>query len=599
MGRDPKQNSLLERPVSLPVQRLASQDCHASAENSHGESALLRLAELARHFDAEQVARDARSLAERVSEGRFYVACIGQFKRGKSSVLNALVGASVLPTGVVPVTNVPTIVRYGSRAAARVRFEAQGWADIPVKTVDEYVSEEKNPENAKQVTALEIFVPSPLLATGMCFVDTPGLGSVFTGNSAATEAFLPHIDAALVVIGADPPLAGEELVLVEAVSRHVQDLIIALNKADRTTDAERAAAVDFARQQLERRLQRSVEPFFEVSATEELERRGTGRDWGKLVAALRHLVKQSGRRLIREACDRGLERISEQLLAIIAEEREALQRPIEQSEKRIEVMKQTIVQAERSMRELAYLFVAEQRHLSDMFGDRHKSFVAHALPQASKAFELALQSTSRGLGPSYRRRVFDEAQEIARHHIVPWLKPEQEEAEKEYRRVASQFVEMANDFLKKLADSGIPELARLPNALDPEGGFRVRSKFMFMDFIALAQPASPLRWLADLILGLVGARKVIGSDAREFLAKLLETNAIRVQSDILNRIQESRGQLEAEIRNLLHEVSGIAERALARARKVREEGASAVQLAFERIESLELEVRSLGCPRIS
>ena len=46
-------------------------------------------------------------MAERVSEGRFYVACIGQFKRGKSSVLNALVGDRVLPTGVVPVTTVP------------------------------------------------------------------------------------------------------------------------------------------------------------------------------------------------------------------------------------------------------------------------------------------------------------------------------------------------------------------------------------------------------------------------------------------------------------------------------------------------------------
>ena len=311
---------------------VAAEDPRSPLENSHGESALLRLAELAEEFDAEQVAADARSVAERISEGRFYVACIGQFKRGKSSVLNALVGDSVLPTGVVPVTAVPTIVRYGRRAAARVRFEAGEWTDIPVKTVDEYVSEEKNPENAKHVAALEIFLPSPLLATGMCFVDTPGLGSVFTGNTAATQAFIPHIDAALVVIGADPPLAGEELLLVEAVARHVQDLIIALNKADRTTDAERSAAMAFARRQLEKRLQRPVGPFFEISAAEQLEHRGTGRDWGKLVASLDNLVEGSGRRLIRAACDRGLERISEQLLAIITEEREALRRPIEDSE---------------------------------------------------------------------------------------------------------------------------------------------------------------------------------------------------------------------------------------------------------------------------
>jgi GTP-binding protein EngB required for normal cell division len=596
MVADWKERSLSDKPIASSAAFVESEDRQVSLENSYGESALLRLAELAEEFEAEQVAADARSVAERVSEGRFYVACIGQFKRGKSSVLNALIGESLLPTGVVPVTAVPTIVRYGGHTAARVRFEAGGWSEIPVKAVDEYVSEEKNPENAKHVAALEIFVRSPLLGTGMCFVDTPGLGSVFTGNTAATKAFIPHIDAALVVIGADPPLAGEELVLVETVSRHVHDLIIAVNKADRTTDEERAAAVAFARRQLEKRLQHPVGLLFEVSAAEQLEHRGTGRDWDKLVAALGRLVEGSRRRLIRAACDRNLERISELLLAIIAEEREALQRPIEQSERRIAVMKQTIADAERSMRELGYLFMAEQRHLSDKFVDRHKAFIARVLPQAGEELNVALQARAHGFGPSYRRRAFHEAQQVARRHIAPWLKPEQEEAEKEYRCVALRFVEMANEFLKKLTNAGVPELARMPHAPDPEGGFRVRSKFTFMDFIGIAQPASPLRWLADLILGLAGGGNIIASDAREFLTKLLETNSIRVQSDILDRVQESRGQLETEIRKLLHEVSRIAEQALARARKVREEGGPAVQAALQRLASVEQEVRALGSP---
>jgi hypothetical protein len=594
MQTDCKENSVLEKPVAVPgLSSTTSPDRRAVIENAQGETALLRLAEMADEFDARQVASDARSVAERVIEGRFYVACLGQFKRGKSSVLNALVGEAVLPTGVVPITTVPTIVRYGSRTAARLRFETGGWTDLPVSEVVDYVSEEKNPENAKHVAGLEIFVSSPLLATGMCFVDTPGLGSVFTGNTAATQAFIPHIDAALVVIGADPPLAGEELVLVEAVSKYVRDLILVLNKADRTTESERAAAVAFARRQLEKRLQYPVGPFFEVSAAERLEHRGTGRDWEKLVAALHELVEGSGRRLIRAACERGLERLGEQLLAIITEEREALQRPIEESEQHIAVMKQTIAEAERSMRELGYLFMAEQRHLSDMFVDRHKAFLAAASPQAHNEFDDALRGISGGLGPSYRRRVFHEAQEVARRYVAPWLKPEQEDAEKEYRRVALRFVDMANEFLKKLAAAGIPELARMPHALDPESGFRVRSGFTFKDFVNEAQPASPLRWMADLVLGLIGARKVIARDAREFLDKLLETNSTRVQSDILSRVQDSQGQLEAEIRKLLHEVSRIAEEALRRARKVREEGSPAVQRALERLDCLEREVYTL------
>jgi hypothetical protein len=262
-------------------------------------------------------------------------------------------------------------------------------------------------------------------------------------------------------------------------------------------------------------------------------------------------------------------------------------------------MKQTIADAERSMRELTYLLMAEQQHLSDMFVDRHKAFLARVMPEAGKEFDVVLQSISGWLGPSYRRRTFCEAQELARRHVLPWLKPEQEEAEKKYRHVALRFVEMANEFLKKLGNAGIPELARMPHALGPERGFRVRSEFTFLESIDVAQPASPVRWLADLILGLVGARRVIKNDARRFLIRLLEYNSTRLQSDILNLVQESRARLETEIRKLLHEVSRIAEQALVRAKKVREEGAPAVEAELQRLDCLEREVRALGAPGIS
>jgi len=137
--------------------------------------------------------------------------------------------------------------------------------------------------------------------------------------------------------------------------------------------------------------------------------------------------------------ERGLQRLSEQVLAIISEHRDALRRPIEESERRITVMKQTIAEAERSMRELSFLFMAEQQHISDMFVDRHKTFLARVLPQVQREFEASMQSIFGWLGPSYRRRAFHEAQEVARRRIMPWLKPEQEKAESEYRRVAARF----------------------------------------------------------------------------------------------------------------------------------------------------------------
>jgi hypothetical protein len=467
------------------------------------------------------------------------------------------------------------------------------WRDIAMTDLKEYVTEELNPENKKAVDGAEVFVPSPLLSSGMCFVDTPGLGSVFTGNTATTQAFIPHIDAALVVVGADPPIAGEELTLVESIGRQVQDLILVINKADRTSDPERAAAAKFTQEVLEKRLHRPMGDVLEVSAAERMEDRGPLRDWEKLLASLHRLVEDSGRNLVRAACDRGLQRLSEQLLAIIGEDRDALLRPIEESERRIELMRKTIGEAERSMRELDYLFMAELHRISDLFGERHQRFFRSAWTESETEFGEGLPAVPRGFGPRYRRRVMHLAQEISRRKVMPWIKPEQEEGERQYRAVALRFVEMGNDFLKKLADAGLSELTRMSHALDPEKGFRVRSRFTFEEFIGTAQPPSPLRWLADVFLPLVGGRRVITNDAREFLRHLLEVNSSRVQNDVLNRIQESRGRLEVEIRKLLHEISRIAVQALDRARKVKEEGTPAVQSAVERLDRIERDVSAL------
>ncbi|HTW62793.1 MAG TPA: dynamin family protein, partial [Terracidiphilus sp.] len=500
-----------------------------------GASRLLRLGVLAQELGSEPVAEEARELAARVSEGRFYVACIGQFKRGKSTLLNALVGCEILPTGFVPVTAVPTVLRFGDELHARVRLRDGSWRDIATPDLRDYVTEELNPENKKGVDGAEVFVPSPLLSSGMCFVDTPGLGSVFTGNSATTQAFIPHIDAALVVVGADPPIAGEELALVADVGKQVRDLILVINKADRTSDAERAAAVKFTREILEKRLQRPMGEVLEVSAAERIDNRSPLRDWEKLLASLQRLIGDSGANLVRAACDRGLQRLSERLLAVISEDRDALQRPIEESERRIEIMKVTIGAAQRSLRELSFLLMAEQHRISDLFGDRHKQFFNSAWNESEAEFGKELLSVPLGFGPHYRRRVMQLAQEIARRKVMPWLKPEQEEGERQYRAVAVRFVEMGNSFLNRLGGACPSELARMPHALDPEMGLRMRSRFIFEDFLGTAQPPSPLRWLADVVLPLVGGRRMMTKEAREFLQHLLEVNSSRVQNDVLNR----------------------------------------------------------------
>jgi GTP-binding protein EngB required for normal cell division len=555
---------------------------------------LLRLAEIARDLGADRLATEAGAIAARVAEGRFFVACVGQFKRGKSTLLNALVGRSLLPTGIVPITTVPTVIRYGSEVSARVLTGNAGWTSVPVSSLAQYVSEEYNPENRKQVTAVEAFVPSELLAGGMCLVDTPGLGSVFAGNTAATEEFIPHIDAALVVVGADPPLSGDELAMVEAVGKQVSDIIVILNKADRITPAEREAGIAFARSMIEKRLAREIGTIYEVSALERLEHKhGPDRDWPKLVETLRTLARQSGSALAQAASDRGRRRIAAHLLNVVAAQHEALVRPLEQSEQRLTELKQAIGEAEQSLSDLGFLFGAEQQRLSQMFIKRRAEFLGDAKPQAHQDLERELRQLPRRGGMQFRHDAMHAAQEVARRHLLPWLEAQQREAEESYRRVAQRFIDLANEFLRRLSGAGVAELSQDAHELAEESGFRVRSDFYFAELMHVAAPASPFRLALDSIFGAIGAYGRIVADAHEFLDRLLSVNAMRVQGDFDQRVFESRRKLEYEIRNVLRDAGASAEKALERARAAQEAGAAAVTQALENLNTTEVALRSL------
>ena len=81
----------------------------------------------------------------------------------------------------------------------------------------------------------------------------------------------------------------------------------------------------------------------------------------------------------------------------------------------------------------------------------------------------------------------------------------------------------------------------------------------------------------------MGLRGGIVRDAQEFLDQLLEVNSSRVQSDVDERVRQSRKKLEAEIRGVLRDASAIADRALARARAAQAAGVPGVQSALARI----------------
>jgi GTP-binding protein EngB required for normal cell division len=190
------------------------------------------------------------------------VAVFGRFKAGKSSFLNHLAGRAVLPIGVVPLTAVITRLRYGEAERAEVQFLNGSAKTIPLEDIGFYVGENENPNNQKQVAAVEVALPELKSLAPLQFVDTPGLGSAFTHNTEVALNWLPHVGAAVVAVSADAPLSERDVALLEDLRRHTPKIVLLLTKADLLTESQRTEVGDFVTAQLRQKRNGELPVFF-------------------------------------------------------------------------------------------------------------------------------------------------------------------------------------------------------------------------------------------------------------------------------------------------------------------------------------------------
>jgi GTP-binding protein EngB required for normal cell division/two-component sensor histidine kinase len=189
------------------------------------------------------------------------VAIFGRFKAGKSSLLNHLLGAPILPCGVIPVTSVITEIEFGPVEKAEVRFLDGRSEPVALGRIADYIAETANPGNARQVASVHLAVPAMAPYRGICFVDTPGLDSVFEHNTDASIEWLPNTGLALVAVGVDPPLSTHDIELIHSLSRFTPNISVLLTKVDTLSPDERTEVEGFVRGQLGRHWNGSVGVF--------------------------------------------------------------------------------------------------------------------------------------------------------------------------------------------------------------------------------------------------------------------------------------------------------------------------------------------------
>lgn len=205
----------------------------ARVDGPEGELALLRrIEEIVARRGLVEFRSTLLMLLDRLEDTAFEIAIFGRVSSGKSSLLNHLIGADVLPVGVTPITAVPTRVAYGSEAGVRVWIEGTGAEDCELSRLPEFVDERLNRGNVKRVARVAVRCPSDRLREGIVLVDTPGLGSLATSGAAETMAYLPRCDAGIVLVDAASVLTPEDLKVMWALSASSIPVTVLLSKAD-------------------------------------------------------------------------------------------------------------------------------------------------------------------------------------------------------------------------------------------------------------------------------------------------------------------------------------------------------------------------------
>src|SRR5215204_4345745 len=215
-------------------------------------AASVELARVLQQLDRPDLVERVSAAAARLQRPATIVAVVGEFKQGKSSLVNGLLGQAVCPVDDDLATSAITLVRYGEQPGAVLRSKdaSSPTGPIPITELHQWVSEEGNPGNHKLVERVEITVPSAILKQGLVIVDTPGMGGLGAGHAAATLAFLPFADGLVLASDASSELSAPEIEFLRRAVELCPTVLFAQTKIDLYPAWERI--MDLNRGHLER-----------------------------------------------------------------------------------------------------------------------------------------------------------------------------------------------------------------------------------------------------------------------------------------------------------------------------------------------------------
>lgn len=175
----------------------------------------------------------------RLRDPNVRVIVVGEFKQGKSKLINALVNAPACPVDDDIATSVPTSVGYADEPSASILIQHEEGGpnsierqEVPLEELGALVSERGNPGNERNIVSAEVLIPREILKGGLRIIDSPGVGGLESSNSLSTLSALSSAHAVLLVSDASQEYTEPEIQFLKHAMRVSPNVATVLAKTD-------------------------------------------------------------------------------------------------------------------------------------------------------------------------------------------------------------------------------------------------------------------------------------------------------------------------------------------------------------------------------
>jgi GTP-binding protein EngB required for normal cell division len=490
----------------------------------------------------DETGRSVATAKAKLEEEVFNLVILGQFKRGKSTFINALLGESILPTAIVPLTSVVTVLRYGPALKIEVHYHNDQREAVDLANLPAFITERGNPQNQKGVKEVTVFYPSAYLKGGVRIIDTPGVGSVYRHNTDVAYNYLPCVDAGVFIVSADPPLSESEHQFLKDIRGYVDKLFFALNKIDQVSDEDRRESLEFTARILENDLGAGRVKIYPLSARWALEAKQGGNDALLERSLLPDFEQRLQEFLLHEKGKVFLQSILNSLLKLISDETISFQLEQEAVKLPLQELTAKIARFEEEMKTIAkdrehnrYLLSGHLKKITSQLDEEITVFQKEGLPVLHKELEEAYLRRVQSGGGNLRSELEDFVFARIQERFTGWRQQLTENISLQLEEAHGWFAARTNETIERILalTSDIFELK-----LKPFTSVETLSKKSDFYFLLKDDPVGLelVQLAATSVLPGFISKKIVLKKMQETVSELVDRHCGRVRYDLLKRL---------------------------------------------------------------